>query len=99
MRRIRPQRVKEAELLDTFVCLDVYCNRHLTKLPPLPAGPTVRGAATPVHRAFFLSIKHGRHGAFVFLGEDRIAAIPKATLAEARVDTFGETLRGVLPLS
>lgn len=100
LRRIRPRMVKEAELLDTFVCLDVYCNRHLTKLPPLPAAPTVRGAATPVHRAFFLSIKPDRHGAFAFLGEDRIAAIAKATLAEAGVDTIkyqahafrGETL-------
>ena len=87
MRRIRPRMVKEAGLLDTFVCLDVYYNRHLTKLPPLPAASTVRVAATPVHRAFFLSIKPDRHGAYAFLGEDRIAAIAKATLAEAGVDT------------
>ncbi len=90
MRRIRPRMVKEAELLDTFVCLDVYY-RHLTKRPLLlaaPPPPTERGAAAPVHRAFFLFINHDRHGAFVFLGEDRIAAIPKATLAETRVHTI-----------
>ena len=33
--------------VDTFVCLDVYFNRHLTKLPPLPTAPTVRGAPLP----------------------------------------------------
>ena len=97
MRRIRPRMGKEAGLLDTFVCLDVYCNRHLTNLPPLPAAPTVRGAAAPVHRAFFLSIKPERHGAYAFLGEDRITAIAKATLAEAGVNAItyqAHALRG-----
>ena len=79
--------VRDARLLDTFSTLDVYVSRMRVHLPPLPAASDVRGAAPPTHRAFFLSVRPDRHGTYAFLGEDRIAAIAKATLKKAGVDT------------
>ena len=87
IRRIRSKMVRDARALDSFANLDVYSSRVRALLPPLPAASDVRGAATPTHRAFFLSVRPDRHGAYAFLGEDRIAAIAKATLKEAGVDT------------
>jgi hypothetical protein len=87
VQRIRPKMVRDAHVLDTFSNLDVYVSRVRVHLPPLPAASDVRGAAPPTHRAFFLSVRPDRHGTYAFLGEDRIAAIAKATLKEAGVDT------------
>ena len=87
VQRIRPKMVRDAHVLDTFSNLDVYVSRVRVHLPPLPAASDVRGAVPPTHRAFFLSVRPDRHGTYAFLGEDRIAAIAKATLKEAGVDT------------
>ena len=100
IRKIRPKMVRDAAVLDTFTTLDCYSARVRDKLPALPPAPTAPAAATPVHRAFFLALRPDRHGTHAFLGEERIAAIAKATLKEAGVDTVkfqahairGETL-------
>ncbi len=82
--RIRPKMVRDARLLDTFTNIDVYASRILERLPLLSVASSVRGAAASVHRALFLSGRPDRHGVYAFLGEDRIAAIAKATLHPPR---------------
>ena len=79
--------VRDAPVRDTFSNLDVYPSCVRVHLAPLPAASDVRGAAAPTHRAFLLSVRPDRHGAYAFLWDDRIAAIAKATLREAGVDT------------